>query len=43
MNEEREREREFIMGDIVLLQTYSNNTAVQGQKFTISILEYAIT
>ena len=31
---EREREREFIQGDIVLLQTHSDNTATVEQKFT---------
>ena len=31
---EREREREFIQGDIVLLQTHSDNTAIVEQKFT---------
>ena len=31
---EREREREFITGDIVLLQTHSDNTAAIEQKFT---------
>ena len=29
-----EREREFIQGDIVLLQTHSDNTATVQQKFT---------
>ena len=29
-----EREREFIQGDIVLLQTHSDNTAIVEQKFT---------
>ena len=31
---ERERERVFIKGDIVLLQTHSDNTAAIEQKFT---------
>ena len=30
----REREREFIQGDIVPLQTHSDNTAAIEQKFT---------
>ena len=37
-----EREREFIIGDIVIIQTHSVNTAVLGQKFTSHILEYPI-
>ena len=39
---EREREREFIKGDVVIIQTHSDNTAVLGQKFTIHILKYTV-
>ena len=37
-----EREREFIIGDIVVIQTHSVNTAILGQKFTIHILRYTV-
>ena len=35
----RGREREFVIGDVVIIQTHSRvNTAILGQKFTIHIL-----
>ena len=36
----REREREFIQGDIVLRQTHSDNTAAIEQKFTAYKAQY---
>ena len=36
------REREFIIGDIVIIQNHSVNTAVLGQKFTVHILKYIV-
>ena len=39
----RGREREFIIGDVVIIQTHSRvNTAILGQKFTIHTLRYTV-